>query len=68
VIHRALSLKERKPPSHDDLVPWAVVQPGNTISDGIAVMNVGVFEKWQPGCRSYVVPWSGAYFDAEIKK
>jgi O-acetyl-ADP-ribose deacetylase (regulator of RNase III) len=60
-------LKERQPPNHAQLGPWAVGRPDVPVEEGVAVENVGVFEKWKPGRRSYIVPWSGAYFDAEMK-
>jgi len=54
--------QDQEPLNYEDLSPWVVARPDAQTEAELAVRSVGVFEKWKPGSRSYIVPWSGAYF------
>jgi O-acetyl-ADP-ribose deacetylase (regulator of RNase III) len=52
--------QECQPPGQNGLPPWLVLQPGDVhMGNG---RNIGVFESWKPGERTYVIPWSGGEF------
>jgi O-acetyl-ADP-ribose deacetylase (regulator of RNase III) len=49
-------------PGKGDLPPWLVFRPGETQNLSERGKRIGVFQRWKPGERTYVIPWSGAEF------
>jgi O-acetyl-ADP-ribose deacetylase (regulator of RNase III) len=49
-------------PGQGELPPWLLSRPGEAHIHSEKGKSIGVFEKWKPGERTYVIPWSGAEF------